>query len=277
MADKKDKGQNAGAGGSEEALKKAIEESQAALEKAKAKLAEFQSGSKRDQEIIKLRDAYEDAQFDLEASDDALREHQSEELAKLAALLKEKVADVDAAVAACRQVVADHEKALADRMAELAAKQAAVDAAKQAVEAARATNDRLKNAAKLIQAKHKAADAIRLRALAARKAGNPALAYYLIKVKLPEALDAEPQVLETDAYEQAVRAGADAYDGAVKAHAAAEAQAKAKQEQLVAARKKLDAAAAALVSEIEGSLSQIKPAPPVPAPPAPPPAGGSEA
>jgi hypothetical protein len=260
----------------ETTLKKAIADSQAALEQAKAKLAEFQAAGKADEVFVKLRDSYDKAQFDIEATDDALRENQAEEQGKLEALLQEKAADVDAAVEAARKVVADREDEVADAKDALADQQDAVAAAKAAQADAKAEGDRLNNAVKLIQAKHKLADSYRLQAAAARKAGNPAFAYYLVKELMTEALDGPPEVLETDDYEQAVRAAAEKQTAAAADVAGAEKALTAKRDALAEAEKKLAAAVKDLPGKIEEALADIEP-PAVPAVPAPPPAAPAPA
>ncbi|UZK70316.1 hypothetical protein OKW76_04525 [Sphingomonas sp. S1-29] len=263
----------------EDELKQKIAETQAELDKAKADLAALQAATKADDAFVKLWKAYEKAQFELEATDDALRENQAEEQTRLAAKLKDKAAEVDAAVAAAEKEVTDRQTALDESKVAVAAQQAAVDTAKKAQDATKAGVTLLNDAVKLIQAKHKTADALRLQAVAARKAGNVALAYYLIKTRTPAVLDNPPLVLESNDYLQAIKDAAAADAVAVKNIASAEALLKLKKEAQIEAEKKLGAAVRDLPATIEEVLAEIKvPAPtptPVPTPaPTPAPAPG---
>jgi hypothetical protein len=262
---------------SEEDLKQKIAETQAALDKAKADLVALQAAAKADDVFVKLWKAYDKAQFDLEANDDALRENQAEEQARLAAKLKEKAANVDAAVVACEKEVADRQNAVDDAKAAVAAQQGAVDAAKKAQDATKAGVTLLNDAVKLIQTKHNIANALRLQAVAARKNGNVALAYYLIKTRTPAVLNAPPLVLESNDYFQAIKDAAAADAVAVKNVADAEALLKTRKGAQVEAEKKLAAAAKDLPAKIEEALGKIKaPAPAPPPAPAPTPAPAPE-
>lgn len=200
----------AAAAGDDDPFQEALEEAERQLAKAKKDLADHKDRAKRDEEIGNIVRKYEEVQVNFEASEDALEEHQRDELGKLKALLNaQQINAVEQAVAGCRDEIAALEESVDTQEGELVADREALDKKKDALASGKRRFDGLKDQAKRLSDKHKAADAIRMQALDAKSKGNFALSYYLVRFELADALLAPPEPLEADALEKDIRAAAD--------------------------------------------------------------------
>lgn len=237
------------------------EQLEKALAEAAANLAAYRARAKVQEEIDAIREKYEVDQVALEASEETLRENQADEEARLAAVLGANAAQVAVAAKACRDEVAALESTVESQKAAVKAQeQAAAEAADKAKQA-KAAYDRQKDAVKVIQASHKAADAYRLEAMKARK-DNPGLAYYLVSVKFREELDRKPDPVEADDFEQALKDASEDRIAADRDQADAEALLKSKRAALAESEKALAAVAKNLEAKIRAEVSKVKPAEP---------------
>lgn len=248
------------------------EQLEQALAEAAANLAAYKARAKVQEEIDAVREKYEVDQVALEASEETLRENQADEEARLAGVLGANAAQVAAAAQACRDEVAALESTVESRKAAVKAQEQAAAAAADKAKEAKAAYDRQKDAVKVIQASHKAADAYRLEAMKARK-DNPGLAYYLVSVKFKEELDRKPDPVEAAEFEQALKDASEDRIAADREQADAEALLKTRKAALADSEKALAALRKDLDAKIRAEVSKVKPAaPPQPAPPPPPPA-----
>lgn len=234
------------------------------LRKAQEELAEAKEAAKRDEEIDKVVAQYKAAWDALHAKQGNLETTCQTDIEWLAVTDAEKAA-VETARGSAQQPV-DQAETVVDRAdANLNKARKDLTDAKQERDEAQAGFEAIKSQAKLVEARHRAADAIAKDAADARCKGHKLLAYDLLQYNLSEAIEGDPQPIEVAAFEIAIRAASTRLAGLNRAVSDLEAAIKAGERALADAEKALSESQKAFEPALRAKLTALTQPQPEPA------------
>ena len=215
-----------------------VEQREQELRKAQDNLADAKDAAKRDEEMEKAVAQYAAAHKGLAEAQAELEAKRREEIDWLAATDAEKAVietERDSAKEPIDKATAEVGKA----KSELKQAKAKLDTAKLDRDKAQTAFEALKNQAKLVEARHRAAAAIAKDAADARCKGHKLLAYNLLEHDLGKEIGDEPQPIDAASYETAIRAASAALGRLNRTAANLESAIKADEKALAEAEKHL--------------------------------------